>query len=666
MRFIFAFSIFFISMQSVAEDPSEKIYYVERPDWVTQPTTKLDSKINKEPNISVRYLHNNQQYNISGKKKHYYNHVVMQPVNENGLQHVAEISFSFNPKFQQLQIHHIEVTRGGEKSNRLVPSKIKVLNEDASLKDKQINGRVTALAILQDIRIGDVISYAYSINGSNPVLGEKHFGYFATSWSVPIENLYLRLLTKKNGNTYISESKFNYQQTARPNFIEHIWQTTDTEAVAQEDRLPSWYTPYSSIEFTEYKNWKEVNDWAYPLYNDRTLSDSLKVKINLWKTQLKTPEERIEAALQFVQDEVRYFGIEIGQNTHKPFSPGIVFDRRYGDCKDKTTLLITILESFGFNAYPALVSSYAGKVLNERLPSPGAFDHVIVKLEYNGKNYWLDGTVSHQRGGIENMGFIDYKQALIVKKREKKLTKVIPPEGNRYLIETKETYAIKEENHVTELSVETIYHGLQADILRNSVASNGKKALAENFLNFYSQSFPKIESFGEFNLVDDTSKNKIRVLSNYRIKDWTTDKSGKKIVSVYVPEIRDYLPSPASLVRQHPFYVAENLQLNYQQTIRSSLHKPISFDDSGFQLDNIYFQYSKSVKHLDNGASVSHIYRAKAAHVEADQTADYIEKVNLLKENLGFNIIFPTNFGKPVKNQQKRLKDLAKKLLNKS
>ena len=59
---------------------------------------------------------------------------------------------------------------------------------------------------------------------------------------------------------------------------------------------------------------------------------------------LPSNEERVVAALEFVQSEIRYFSVSLGENSHRPASPDIVLKRRYGDCKDKSLLLMTLLD----------------------------------------------------------------------------------------------------------------------------------------------------------------------------------------------------------------------------------------------------------------------------------------------------------------------------------
>ena len=90
-------------------------------------------------------------------------------------------------------------------------------------------------------------------------------------------------------------------------------------------------------------------------------------------------------ALAFVQDELRYTGIELGPDSYRPAPPVETFRLRYGDCKAKALLLCTLLREMNLEAYPALVNTSARETVARRLSSPFAFNHVIVKLLLDGK-----------------------------------------------------------------------------------------------------------------------------------------------------------------------------------------------------------------------------------------------------------------------------------------
>ena len=106
------------------------------------------------------------------------------------------------------------------------------------------------------------------------------------------------------------------------------------------------------------------------------------------------PMERARAALKLVQNDIRYIYIGLGAGNLTPASAEETWQRRYGDCKGKTTLLLALLNELGIDAKAVLVNNQgADDGINDRLPNPGMFDHVLVKAQIDGKTYWMDGTL---------------------------------------------------------------------------------------------------------------------------------------------------------------------------------------------------------------------------------------------------------------------------------
>ncbi len=93
-----------------------------------------------------------------------------------------------------------------------------------------------------------------------------------------------------------------------------------------------------------------------------------------------------------MQDKVRYVFLGLSDGGLVPADADLTWQRRFGDCKGKTVLLLALLHGLGIAADPAIVSSQLGDGMDERLPMVGLFDHVIVRTAIGGKTYWLDGT----------------------------------------------------------------------------------------------------------------------------------------------------------------------------------------------------------------------------------------------------------------------------------
>ena len=115
-----------------------------------------------------------------------------------------------------------------------------------------------------------------------------------------------------------------------------------------------------------------------------------------------------------MQDDIRYTGLEIGAGAYRPSPPAVVLERRFGDCKDKVLLFVTLMRALGFESHPALVHSELGRGIAERVPGPGAFDHAIAKLRWKGRDYWLDATTSGQGGTLATLAQADFGLALVL------------------------------------------------------------------------------------------------------------------------------------------------------------------------------------------------------------------------------------------------------------
>ena len=101
-----------------------------------------------------------------------------------------------------------------------------------------------------------------------------------------------------------------------------------------EGSYPAWFDRFPTVQFGRRRNWAEVVAWALPLYPEASLPADLEERITAWKA-IADPQARAFAILRTVQREVRYFGAEMGDNTHRPAPPAETWQRRYGDCKDK-------------------------------------------------------------------------------------------------------------------------------------------------------------------------------------------------------------------------------------------------------------------------------------------------------------------------------------------
>ena len=183
---------------------------------------------------------------------------------------------------------------------------------------------------------------------------------------------------------------------------------------------------YPEIEFATGTSWQNVaSEYARQLNQKIRIAD-VQPMISKLELGIQPGMDAVHKIVALLHKNVRYTGIEFGESNIIPQFPGETLKRKYGDCKDKATLLIAMLRAAGIPANLALLSAGPGEDTNPDLPGMGTFDHAIVYVPAAGSipELWIDATAQHSRvGDLPNM---DYgRRALIVDEKTAGL-KTIP------------------------------------------------------------------------------------------------------------------------------------------------------------------------------------------------------------------------------------------------
>jgi len=146
-----------------------------------------------------------------------------------------------------------------------------------------------------------------------------------------------------------------------------------------------------SIAWTTFHTWAEVGNWYRGLELTQSQpTDAIREKANELTKSAKTPEEQVRALYNYVSTQTRYVGIDFGIGRYKPHLAEEILANQYGDCKDKDTLLESLLRAKGFASAPALIGAGIAPVPD--VPSPAVFNHVITTVELPVGRVWLDST----------------------------------------------------------------------------------------------------------------------------------------------------------------------------------------------------------------------------------------------------------------------------------
>jgi tetratricopeptide (TPR) repeat protein len=169
----------------------------------------------------------------------------------------------------------------------------------------------------------------------------------------------------------------------------------DDQAKDKKKKRPRPDDDRPDIQLTTFESWEQIGRWYASLEKDRRVpSPEVRAKADELTKGLTTDLEKTEALYDFVAKNFRYVSLSLGLARYQPHAAADVLHDQYGDCKDKHTLLASLLEAEGLHASSVLINST--RKLDPDIPSPSQFDHVITMLPPNGKGIkeevWMDTT----------------------------------------------------------------------------------------------------------------------------------------------------------------------------------------------------------------------------------------------------------------------------------
>ena len=190
------------------------------------------------------------------------------------------------------------------------------------------------------------------------------------------------------------------------------WVVSDVKAIRKEEEMPPIegvagqmivsFFPQGGASANGFTSWREMGNWYRNLTNGRRdASAEITQQVASITASAKTPLERMKALAQFVQHNIRYVAIELGIGGWQPHSASDVFVHRYGDCKDKATLLSSMLSRVGVESFYVVINSERGSVTPDVPANVGGFNHVVlaIQLPTNVSDPSLVATIQHPRLG---------------------------------------------------------------------------------------------------------------------------------------------------------------------------------------------------------------------------------------------------------------------------
>ncbi|MEE4201320.1 transglutaminase-like domain-containing protein [Erythrobacter sp.] len=282
-------------------------------------------------------------------------------------------------------------------------NRLEILRRERMLERRMLDGVLTATMPVEGAELGDVIRLAYSTTMRDHALGDQvqwqtqlpakpiplASGSVSISWpeGLPVSRV-------KHGEADVEDLvvRNGYQIWSAKLPVE---KSTDVPSDA-----PMRYFLGELLQVSTYADWNTVSRLMSPHYgveNSVEPGGALAGEIENIAAQRDDALTRAALALQLVQDRVSYLLNGLNGGNYLPQAPEETWAKRFGDCKAKSVLLLAMLRELGIEGEIVLVRTIGGDALPMLAPMPANFDHMIVRAQIDGKEYWLDGTAGGTR-----------------------------------------------------------------------------------------------------------------------------------------------------------------------------------------------------------------------------------------------------------------------------
>jgi tetratricopeptide (TPR) repeat protein len=290
------------------------------------------------------------------------------------------------------------------------------------------------VVVFPDLEPGDSVELRYRIDDVAPrnlfadYFGDLHL-FAGAEPRVDVEYV---LITPTSRKFYVNKPKLaleTKEEVLGTRRVQHF-HASNLAAIRAEPNMPGVTETVPYLHVSTYESWEKVGRWWWGLVQDQLYADeSLKRVVAELKRGSKNEQELVQRVYGWVVKNTRYVALEFGIHGFLPYRVPEIVRRGFGDCKDKASLIYTMLREAGVDARLVLVRTDANGAIDTEPASLSVFDHAIAYVP--SMDLYLDGTAEHS--GTRELPAGDQGIMVLVvgpKSVELKKTPILPPESN--------------------------------------------------------------------------------------------------------------------------------------------------------------------------------------------------------------------------------------------
>lgn len=325
-----------------------------------------------------------------------FNQIAAQVNDAEGTRRFRTYSIQFDPESQRVDVRLARVTR---RNGQVLEANQSFLQQLGEPWYRIYYNTLAQIVVFPDLEPGDVVELRYRIDDiSHRNVFADYYGdlQFLQSGD-PQKRMEYVLITPPSREFYFNEPHLaNLQHTRTEQDGHRIdrFIATDVPAIRGEDGMPGMTEVAPYLHVSTYRTWEDVGHWWWGLVHDQLYADD-SLRRTVAEVVRGAPDTRtkIQRIYNWVVTNTRYVGLEFGIHGYLPYRVPQIVQRGFGDCKDKASLLYTMMREAGIDARIALVRTRRNGSINDLPASLAVFDHAIAYVpEFD---LYLDGTAEH-------------------------------------------------------------------------------------------------------------------------------------------------------------------------------------------------------------------------------------------------------------------------------
>ncbi len=424
-----------------------------------------------------------------------YAQLVVKPLTQRGVETFRQLSIPYAPDRQESRVLKVRITKPDGSIVESFEDEDRTVNEPWSGMYYDSRLRLLTFPALAP---GDVLEVQYKVEDTSieNLLADYWGDVEAISGAVVKKHFRYAVEMPATRPLYFNQSGLpkwvKYTQTPNGDKLVHVFEADEVKKIVSETNMPGWAEVANPLHLSTYANWDDVGRFYWGLVRDQlTPNDELKSKVNeLLRGVDRTDTRKVVAALYgFVVKNTRYVALEFGIHGFKPYRVDRVLARRFGDCKDKASLLWAMLSVAQIDARLVLLRMRHLGLLSPEPASLSAFNHAIVYVP--SIDLYLDGTAEYH-GSTELPAEDRLANALVVEPTGKSRF-VVTPESLAKDNGTDLTLAVtlNADGSATAAGSE-VFRGQFAPQTRKELESDGTRMRV--FEQQWAQAFPGISA----------------------------------------------------------------------------------------------------------------------------------------------------------------------------